>query len=555
MLVAPHGVHKRIASAGLLIAVLICVVEPSHGAPAVDEPVTAGGPATFRRLSEDQYRQSIEDIFGTGIKIPGRFEPPLRDEGLLSIGDSVAVITPSGIEQYELRAREISAQVLAGDPKTTTLGCELGSPKTFDEPCARNYLAKYGRLLFRRPLVDDEVASVVNVARAATQQTGDFYKGLQFGLSRLLISPNFLFRVETAAADPASTAALRLDDYALATRLSFLLWDAPPDENLLNAAASGELRRKEGLNAQVDRLIDSPRFARGVRAFFYDMFAYDEFDGLTKDQSIFPKYTLQLSKDAEEQALRTVVDLLVTNNGDYRNLFTTKKTFLNRTLGSLYKLPVHEAAFGGWMPYTFSSSDPHAGILTLAAFLMLDPTHEGRSSPTIRGKTVRELLLCQKIPPPPGNVDFKLVQDTHNLLYRTARDRLTAHRDNPVCAGCHSITDPIGLAMENYDAIGQYRTQENDAVIDASGSFEHKPYKDVIALEKILHDSPVATNCVAKRAYEYGVGRPVVPAEREWIGYLTERFAAEQYKFSALMRTVATSKAFQAVSSDTLASN
>jgi hypothetical protein len=220
-------------------------------------------------------------------------------------------------------------------------------------------------------------------------------------------------------------------------------------------------------------------------------------------------------------------------------------------LGSLYKLPVHEAAFGGWMPYTFSPSDPHAGILTLAAFLMLDPTHEGRSSPTIRGKTVRELLLCQKIPPPPGNVDFKLVQDTHNLLYRTARDRLTAHRDNPVCAGCHSITDPIGLAMENYDAIGQYRTQENDAVIDASGSFEHKPYKDVVALEKILHDSPVATNCVARRVYEYGVGRPVVPAERQWLEYLNERFAADQYKFPALMRTVATSKAFQAVSPDT----
>jgi hypothetical protein len=207
------------------------------------------------------------------------------------------------------------------------------------------------------------------------------------------------------------------------------------------------------------------------------------------------------------------------------------------------------------MPYTFGSSDPHAGILTLAAFLMLDPTHEGRSSPTIRGKTVRELLLCQKIPPPPGNVDFKLVQDTHNLLYRTARDRLTAHRDNPACAGCHSITDPIGLAIENYDAIGQYRTQENDAVIDASGSFEHKPYKDVVALEKILHDSPATTNCVAKRLYEYGVGRPVVPAEKQWLEYLGEHFAADQYKFPALMRTVATSKAFRAISPDTLASN
>jgi len=186
---------------------------------------------------------------------------------------------------------------------------------------------------------------------------------------------------------------------------------------------------------------------------------------------------------------------------------------------------------------------------------MLDPTHEGRSSPTIRGKTVRELFLCQRVPPPPGNVDFKLVQDTHNPLYKTARDRLTAHRDNPSCAGCHSITDPMGLAMENYDAIGEHRTQENGALIDASGTFDGKSYADLIGLEKILHDSPSVPKCLVQRTYEYGVGRGIAPGEHELIKYLDDQFGKERYALPALMRTIATSGAFQAVAADTVASN
>lgn len=538
-----------------LVAMSWVMIGAVTAARASDEPTTSGGPASFRRLDEVQYKRSIADIFGSDIKVPGRFDPPLRGDGLLAIGNSKVIISPSGLAQYELRAREISAQVMSDEHRKVIVPCASQVLGSYDETCALDFFSRYGRMLFRRPLADDELKSVGNVARAVTQQSGDFGKGLQFGLVRLLVSPNFLYRVETISDDSGTGSARRLDDFALAARLSFLLWNAPPDEALLDAAARGQLRQGAGLQQQVDRLIASPRFVEGMRAFFSDMFGYDQFDGLSKDQSLFPKYNSQLSRDAEEQTLRTVVDLLVTRQGDYRDVFTTKQTFLNRPLGSLYKVPVHEAAFGGWMPYAFSASDPHSGILTLAAFAMLDPSHEGRSSPTIRGKSVRELFLCQKIPPPPGNVDFKLVQDTHNPMYRTARDRLTAHRDSPACAGCHSITDPIGLAMENFDAIGEYRTQENEAPIDASGTFEGKPYANVVALEKLLHDSPAVPRCVAERVFEYGVGRPVVAGERDWLKYLEQRFADQNYSLPGLMRTVATSSAFEAVadSKDVLA--
>lgn len=544
------GFMAAIAGAALGVAALAPAANELARA-AAGEPATVGGPPGFRRLNEGEYLRSIDQIFGSGLKVPGRFDPPLRDDGLMAIGDGKAVVSPSGIEQYELRAREIAAQVLSPERRDTTLTCAPQSAAAFDQPCAAEFFGKYGRLLYRRPLSQHEMASILELANAATQQSHDFYKGLEIGLSRLLASPKFIFRVERSEPDPERAGAERLDAYSLATRISFLLWDAPPDAQLLDAAAAGDLNDHAKLTAQVDRMMASPRFEQGVRSFFSDMFGYEHFAGLSKDQAIYPKFSSALAKDAQEQALRTIVDLLITQKGDYRDLFTTRKTFINRNLGALYKVPVDEGGMGdGWEPYTFAASDPRAGILTLPGFLMLDPTHEGRSSPTVRGKTVRELFLCQQIPQPPPNVDFSAVQNTSDQVHRTARDRLTIHRADPACAGCHKLTDPIGLSMENYDAVGAYRTRENGALIDASGAFDGKPYKDAIGLGLLLHDSPAVPACVVERTFEYGVGRSMTSSEQAWVDYAAQRFAGDKYEFPALVRRIATSEAFRSVAAD-----
>jgi hypothetical protein len=512
------------------------------------EPATVGGPPGFRRLNAGQYVRTIEQVFGPGLKVPGRFEPPLREQALLAIGDGKVVVSASGIEQYELRAREISAQVLGEARRADVLSCAPQAPDAFDARCASEFFEKYGRLLYRRPLSPREMTSVLAIASAATEQSRSFYAGLQAGLSRLLASPKFIFRLEAAEPDPQNPGAHRLDAYSLATRISFLLWDAPPDAELLDAAARGDLSDRTMLEAQVDRLITSPRFEQGVRSFFSDMFGYEHFAGLTKDQAIYPKFSSDLAKDAQEQALHTIVDLLVTQKGDYRDLFTTKKTFINRSLGALYKVAVPEAGMGGgWAPYTFGPSDPRGGILTLPGFLMLDPTHEGRSSPTIRGKAVRELFLCQQIPQPPANVDFSAVQNTADLMHKTARERLSIHVEDATCAGCHKLTDPIGLSMENYDAVGAFRARENGALIDASGAFDGKPYADVIGLQTLLRDNPTVPACLVQRTFEYGVGRTVTPSEQAWLDYASERFAGDKYQVPALMRRIATSPAFRSV--------
>lgn len=534
----------------LLVVPLVLVVAAGtvfFYSNASDEPATSGGDVTFRRLSEVQYKRSIEAIFGDWVEVPGRFDPPRREEGLLAIGNGRVDISRSGFEQAEMRAREIAAQVLAEDRREQVVACQLKSVESFDEQCASAFIEHYGKLLYRRPLEAAEQESILAIAGAGAEQAANFYSGLELGLSRMLLSPNYIYVSEVVELGATPGEVAELDQFSLASRISFLLWDAPPDAELLDFAERGELQEPAVLEEQVDRMISSPRFEHGVRAFFSDMFGYEEFEGLTKEQQIFPAFSSRLKEDAEEQVLRTIIELLVTNQGDYRDIFTTRKTFMNRRLSALYQVPAPEEAMSGWAPYEFSEEDERQGLLTLAAFLMLDPTHEGRTSPTIRGQAVREKYLCQKVPPPPPAVDFNLVQESGSAEFRTARDRLRVHAETPTCAGCHAITDPIGLALENYNAIGRYRATENGAVIDASGVFEGLEFTDALQFQNLLRNSDAVNSCLVRRVYEYGVGRPLESGEMEWMSYLKEYFANQGYALAPLMRRVATSRAFRAV--------
>ncbi len=510
------------------------------------EPDTSGGPATFRRLSEEQFQRSIDSIFGDGIKIPGRFDPPRREDGLLAVGNSRVVISRAGFEQAELRARAIAEQVFSEKRRERLPACVADVSATWDESCAAEVLGEYGRLLYRRPLAEQELGSVLASAKAAAQLSPRFTDSLSAGLSRLLMSPDFLFRVERRDENDPT----RLDDYSLASRISFLLWNAPPNAEVLDAVAKGAMRNEKALSQLVDSMIAAPEFKDGVRSFFSDMFGYDLFSVISKEQAIYPIYSSALSEDAKEQALKTLVDHLVTREGDYRDIFTSRHTFLNRRLAALYEVPATESVVEGWASYTFSEDDPRAGLLSQAAFLMQDVTHEGRTSPTIRGQTVRELFLCQKVPPPPPAVDFALLQDTQNENLKTARDRLRVHAEVPTCAGCHAITDPIGLSLENYDAVGAFREAENGELIDASGEFEGHAYHDALELQQVLRDSTAVTDCITRRVYEYGAGRPLNAGEMEWMDYIRTKFAEQQYAFAPLIRSIALSKAFRKLSPD-----
>jgi len=248
-------------------------------------------------------------------------------------------------------------------------------------------------------------------------------------------------------------------------------------------------------------------------------------------------------QDAREQTLRTIVDHLLVRRGDYRDLFTTRHTFLSPALAVLYGVPVSS----GWTPYDVPADSPRVGLLTQVSFLALH-AHPGRSSPTLRGKALRELLLCQRVPHPPPNVDFSKVENPDPSLH-TMRERLTAHRSNPVCAGCHRIVDPIGLGLENFDGVGEFRNTEGGESIDASGTLDGRNFKDAVGLGQALHDDPALTSCLVSRMYSYGVGGAPANGEQTQalLKYFDARFADDGYRVPDLMRTIALSEAFSEV--------
>lgn len=287
-------------------------------------------------------------------------------------------------------------------------------------------------------------------------------------------------------------------------------------------------------------MIDSPRLEAGLRAFFADMFQFDLFDSLAKDAKIFPKWTFKVAADAKEQTLRTIVDHLLGQHGDYRDLFTTRATFLTPLLGSVYRVPVAQSA-SLWQRYEFAEHDPRAGIQSHASFVALH-SHEGLSSPTLRGKALRELLLCEPVPAPPGNVNFAVAQDTHNPNFKTMRDRLTAHRTDPTCAGCHKLMDPIGLALENFDSDAGYRTAENGQTLDTSGELDGVRFADAAGLGRAIHDNPASGACLVRRLYAYATGRAPARRDMPWIRSLERNFAADGYRVPALLLRIATSE-------------
>ncbi|MGE3475267.1 MAG: DUF1592 domain-containing protein [Rhodospirillaceae bacterium] len=544
-----------------LIAVAVCALLTAC-APADDKvsgaeatagaapvvPMVAPGEATMRRLTAEQYQNVIADLFGDTIELGGRFEPELRVNGLMAVGASSVSVTAAGMEQYDMMARRIAAQIMDDKRRALMMPCRPVDAKLADDACARQFLSESGLWLYRRPLTDAELNSYVTTANRAAGRLGSFYDGLAMSFSAMLASPRFLFRQETVEPDPAHKGQFRLTAYAKAAQLSFFLWNAGPDRALFEAARTGEIHTPKGYAKQVDRMIASPRLERGVRAFFVDNFHFDEFSLLTKDAEIFPKFSAQVLGDAQEQTLRTVVDLLVKQRGDYRDIFTTKKTFLTQELAAIYKVPVAEHGPNGspdiWQAYEFPKDSAYGGVQSQIAFTALH-AHPGRSSPTIRGKAIREILMCQKVPAPPGNVDFKLVQDTNNPVYRTVRQRMDAHATNPVCTGCHKITDPMGYALETFDGGGAFRTKENGAEIDASGTLDGKQFKSAMELGKVLHDSPATANCLVNRMASYATGRTF---KREpWIAAMEQGFAAKGYVVPELMRAIALHDVFTRV--------
>lgn len=492
------------------------------------EPVT-------RRLTEAQYLNSLTHLFGDELILPSNLEPDQSVEGFLSVGSAKTSISPRGTELYEEAAYLVAEQVVVDPIRDLWMACE---PEVVsDSHCAREALGDLAYRAWRRPVDGDELDKLVDVTMLAAETLESFDDGMVYGVAALLQSPHFLFRVETGEDDGVGDS--RYTDYEMASRLSFFLWNGPPDDLLLDAAEAGELTEDESLLSHVDRMLDDEAFRNGARNVFEELYSLYTLDDLTKDPVLFPHMTEDVGPSAREETLQ-VIEALATGDQDFLDLMTTKTTYVNRTLAAIYA--VQAPSRDGFGEVTLAGTDARTGLLGHVSFLA-QHSHPVSTSPTLRGKFIRETLLCHSIPDPPADVDTSIPEPSGDTP--TLRDRVNEHLEVDACAACHALTDPIGLGLENFDGLGRYRQTDNDHPIDASGELDGLTFSDASSLAETLRDHPDLGPCLTENLYRYAMGRAQTAGELDLVESLATRFKRQDHTLRSLMRDVAMSDGFR----------
>ncbi|MCP4920485.1 MAG: DUF1592 domain-containing protein [Proteobacteria bacterium] len=492
--------------------------------------VSAGAP-TLRRLTTSQYENAIADLFGDGLILPSSLEPDTQSEGLLSVGAGVASTSPWGVERYEDAAIDLAEQVVE---RGLELPCEPAS--SGDSACAEEIVDELGLRIWRRPLTEGEIERLGGVIAWIGGDAGDFDVGLTYGLAAMLQSPNFLYRREHGTSADGGP----LMDHELATRLSFFLWNTIPDDELLAVAQAGELSTDAGLAEQADRMMSDGRASQGIRNLFIELYTLYELDDLDKDPLVFTHTSSDLGPAAREETLLLVENHLLVEGGDYRELFSTRRTWIDPRLAALYQVRAPDP--DGFGEHTFTSDDGRRGLLGHASILA-QYSHATSSSATLRGKFIRSTVLCHEIPAPPGDVDTTIPEADDSSP--TLRDRIAIHLEDPTCAACHELLDPIGLGLENFDGIGRWRSTENGATIDASGDLDGVAFDDAWALSGKVAEHPDLAGCFTDHVYHYAVGRGTAAGERDLADWLTVEFELAGHAVPDLMRSTVMSPGFR----------
>lgn len=505
-------------------------------APLSPPPSVVASAPVLKRLTRAQYRHSVEALLGD-VAIPKSLEPDLVSEGFATVGSSTASVSSLGVDRYESAAYELAAQAMTPERRETLLPCTPSG--TVDADCARAFVRAFGRRVFRRALDDMEVERYAGVASEAAKTLGDFHDGLEFAIAAILQSPHFLFRVELGEPDP-ETGALRYTSGEMATRLAYFLWNTTPDDELLDAAERGELVDDASLERAIDRMLASPKARAGVRNFFDERFGLEKLLDLVKDPKIFPQMSADLGPDAREETLRTLEDLVFDRDEDIRTMMTSRRTFVNRRLATLYGEPA--PTLEGFAATTLREDGPRVGLLGQAGFLA-ERAHATSSSATLRGKFIRTVLLCGTIPPPPADVDTSLPEPSPDLP--TLRDRLKDHVVNPSCASCHLMMDPLGLGLENFDGLARHRTTEQGTVIDATGELDGQSFDGPASLAEAVAKHPDFPRCITRHLYRYATGRLEGDGEEELLGWLRDALEHEDFRLKPLLKHVAMSEGFR----------
>jgi mono/diheme cytochrome c family protein len=369
--------------------------------------------------------------------------------------------------------------------------------------CARRILSTLARRAYRRPANETDVRDLLPFYERGRKE-GSFDLGIQKALERLLVSPQFLFRIERESSNLAVGTAYRISDIELASRLSFFIWSSIPDDELLDAAAAGRLKDPKVLEQQVRRMLTDPRSESLVTNFAAQWLYLRDIAAKQPDEILYADFdeTLRIAMQRETELF---IGSVFSENRSVLDLLRANYTFLNERLARHYGVPNIKGSY--FRRVTFPDGSVRGGLLGQGSVLTIT-SYSTRTSPVLRGKWVLENLLSAAPPPPPADVP-SLKTETAPGKPLTLRDAMTRHRAAPACAGCHARMDPIGFAMENFDAVGRWRERDGQQPIDATGVFpDGTKFDGVPGLKKELLRQPEQfVGTVAERLLMYAIGR------------------------------------------------
>lgn len=494
-------------------------------------------PGGLRRLTPSQYHRALVDLLGD-IGEPQVVEALPAGAELIEISASTTAISPTGVENFEKAANAALETVYASAGRRDAfVGC---SPEQWNDACVQDFVARVGLNAWRRPVAQEELERYLELGRTVATETGLASEGTRAIVSAILQSPYFLYRVELGEGASSS----ELSPYEMASRMSFLLWGAAPDSQLLEAAANGALDSPEGRAVEAQRLLDSERFSDGISDLATDLLSLDSVFMMSKDLNLFPELTPSLRQAMRDELLLLFQNVALSPEQDLLGLLDTRRTFVNEELGALYGISVS----GPEMQLAEHPNEiPRSGILT-SALLLSARDKRTETSPTRRGEFVSAVFSCLEVPPPPPGVDTALPEPAEGVSM-TRRERLAAHLVSPSCASCHLLTDPVGLSFENFDALGKYRTRDESGLeIDASGAFEGTPYSSPAELGRMMRESERVRECFFERIYRYATGREENAFDSAQVASLSETLADGQVPFKSLMVALVTSSEFYEIS-------
>lgn len=494
------------------------------------------GALPLRRLTRTEYNNTVLDLFGDSSRPANAFA---LDDAVGPLLNNVAsAVSALMAEQYRDAAEAIAARASAG--VVNALSCDV--TKVAEATCIARVIDTYGRRTFRRPVSADERAALVALAasvEAESDARATFTTRVRVLLAAMLQSGSFLYRTEVGVVVPGTSAAA-LDDYELATRLSYLLWASGPDDALLDAAAASKLSNAQGMQEQVARLLRDARFARAVESLHTQWLGLDELALLSKDENAYPDFNATLRDAMWSDVTNFVDEIVVRGDARLETLLTAPFAFVTPSNAALYGVR-----------YTGKSGEPvkvelapsqRAGLLTQPAFLAVH-ANPNQSSPIKRGVAIRERLLCQGLPAPPPDVPAPPAPRAG----ATTRERFATHTSVAACASCHTLIDPIGFGLEHYDGLGRYRSTENGLAIDSSGELTGSVdgagrFDGAVELAERLAHSETVRSCVASVWLRFALGRA---ADACTLRSAQQDFAASDYDIRKLIVAITQTDAFR----------